>query len=234
MRHDYDFVVQLHYNVVRDVQTRAINASPLRNLALASPVSRVITQKIPRFQMKAHWDSPKLDFVGDLIRLSADVRGGVRHVIKRTNLTMEGKVYADCRPRVVAAQDDQPVVTLTAPSMLRLKLADLKLNYKGDDKPLSWIDTAIEKAILRPDLSTWLIVPLASMPPARPSIFWFRWLSTGGVTRPVRCARRCPSRFPAATPVGRPSRRRRPVWGPGRPCWLICDTAVDIHAVDLL
>lgn len=44
MRHDYDFVVQLHYNVVCDVQTRAINASPLRNLALASPVSGHYTE----------------------------------------------------------------------------------------------------------------------------------------------------------------------------------------------
>ncbi len=164
MRHDYDFVVQLRHNVVRDVQTRAINASPLRNLALTSPVSRVIAQKIPRFQMKAHWDDPKLDLADDLLRLSAVVRGGSRHVIKGINLTMEGNIHADCRPGVVAAEDNQPVVTLTAPPLSDLDLTGLKLSYKGDDQPLSWFDTMIEKTFLRPSAFMPLMERLASMP----------------------------------------------------------------------
>ncbi len=164
MRHDYDFVVQLRHKVVCDVQARAINASLLRNLALTSPVSRVIAQKIPPFQMKAHWDNPKLDFADDLLGLSATVRGGARHVTKGINLTMEGNIHADCGPRVVATKDNQPVVTLTAPSPLDLDLTGLKLSYQGDDEPLSWIDTTIEQTILRPSLSMLLMARLASMP----------------------------------------------------------------------
>lgn len=164
MQPDYDCVVQLHHSVVRDVQTRAINASLLRNLAVASPVSRAIEQMIPPFQMKAHWDNPKLDFVNGLLKLSADVRGGARHVKSGINLTMAGTVHADCRPRVGQTKDHQPLVTLTAPSMLDLDLAGLKLSYEGDDKPLSWVDATVEQTILRPSLATWLMAPLASMP----------------------------------------------------------------------
>jgi len=164
MRHDYDFVVQLRHNVVRDVQTRAINASLLRNIALTSPVSRVIAQKVPPFQMKAHWDNLKLDFANDLLRLSVGVRGGARHVKVGINLTMEGDIHADCRPRAVATKDNEPVVTLSAPSPLDLDLADLKLNYKGDDEPLAWFGTTIEQIILRPSLSMLLMERLASMP----------------------------------------------------------------------
>ena len=47
MYRDYDFVVQLHRNILRDVQIRAINASLFENLALDSPVSRAIAQEIP-------------------------------------------------------------------------------------------------------------------------------------------------------------------------------------------
>ena len=36
MAADYDFVVQLHHSVVRDVQVRTINASLLSNLAVTS------------------------------------------------------------------------------------------------------------------------------------------------------------------------------------------------------
>ncbi|MDQ4103169.1 MAG: hypothetical protein M3186_05485 [Actinomycetota bacterium] len=163
-RLDYDYVIQLHHSVVRDVQTRAINASLLSNLALTSPVSRVIEQMLSPFQMKAHWDNPKLGFANGLLRLSADVRGGVRHVRKGINLTMEGNVHADCRPTVVPAEDNQPLVTSIAPSMLDLDLAGLKLSCGGTDEPLSWVDATIEQAILRPSLSTGLMAPLAGMP----------------------------------------------------------------------
>jgi hypothetical protein len=164
MRHGYDFVVQLRHEVVCDVQAHAINASLLRNLALTSPISRVIAQKIHPFQMKAHWDNPKLDFADDLLRLSATVRGGARHVTKGINLTMEGGIHAGCEPRVIVTKDNQPVVTLTAPSMMDLDLTDLKFSYQGDDEPLSWVDITIEQTILRPSLSMLLMARLASMP----------------------------------------------------------------------
>ncbi|MDQ4033748.1 MAG: hypothetical protein M3332_16495, partial [Actinomycetota bacterium] len=164
MQDDYDFVIQLRHNVVRDVQTRTINESIFRNLSLTTPVSRIIAQSIHPFQMKALWDNPKLDFANDLLRLSADVKGGTRHVIKGINLTMEGNIHADCQPKVVATKANQPMVTLTAPSPSDLNLADLKLSYKGDDKPLSWVDTTVEQTILRPSLSTLLMAQLASMP----------------------------------------------------------------------
>jgi hypothetical protein len=47
---------------------------------------------------------------------------------------------------------------------LDLGLADLKLSYEGDDTPLSWMDAAIEKVLLRPTLSRLLMAPLASLP----------------------------------------------------------------------
>lgn len=104
MAHDYDFVVQLHHSVVRDVQVRAINASLLSNLAVISPFSRVIANTISPFEMKAHWANPRLDIANDTLRLSADVKGGARHVTKGINLTMEGNVSADCRPEVVTTK----------------------------------------------------------------------------------------------------------------------------------
>ncbi|MGH4010371.1 MAG: hypothetical protein ACRDTH_19795 [Pseudonocardiaceae bacterium] len=163
-RSAYDFVVQLRHEVLQDVQTRAINASLLTNLALTTPISRVIAQLIPPFQMKAHWDKPNLNSAEDLLRLSTDVRGGARHVVNGINLTMEGSIHAECRPRVVASEDGQPVVTLTTPSPLDLDMADLKLSYEGDDKPLSWVDTTIEQTVLRPSFSMLLMAPLANMP----------------------------------------------------------------------
>ncbi|HKR48150.1 MAG TPA: hypothetical protein VJT72_00985 [Pseudonocardiaceae bacterium] len=163
-RSDYDFVVQLRHEVLQDVQTRAINASLLTNLALTTPISRVIAQLIPPFQMKAHWDKPNLNSAEDLLRLSTDVRGGARHVVNGINLTMEGSIHAECRPRVVASEDGQPVVTLTTPSPLDLDMADLKLSYEGDDKPLSWVETTIEQTVLRPSFSMLLMAPLANMP----------------------------------------------------------------------
>jgi hypothetical protein len=160
----YDFVIQLHHEVVCDVQTRAINESLLTNLAVASPISRVIAQTIPPFQMKAHWDKPDLDLADELLRLSANVRGGTRHVTKGINLTVEGTISAECQPMVAASRDGQPVVVLTAPSPLDLDLADLDLSYEGDDEPLSWVDTSIEQTVLRPSLSLLLMAPLAGLP----------------------------------------------------------------------
>ncbi|MGB9281775.1 MAG: hypothetical protein WCB57_17100, partial [Pseudonocardiaceae bacterium] len=164
MQHDYDFIVQLHHSVVRDIQTRAIDTSLLSNLALTTPLSRVIGHKISPFQLKGHWDNPKLDIASDRLRLSADVRGGTRHITEGINLTMEGNVQADCEPQVSATKDNEPVATLAVPSMLSLDLTDLKLSYEGDDEPLSWIDNTIEHAILRPSISLCLMAPLAGMP----------------------------------------------------------------------
>jgi hypothetical protein len=157
-------VVQLHRNVVRDVQIRVINASLFENLALDSPVMRVIAQEIPPFQMKAHWDNPKLEFANDLLRLSMDIKGGTRYHKEGMNLSMEGHISADCEPAVVATNDGQPVVALKAPSLLDLDLADLKLEYKASDEPLSWADSTIEQVILRPSFSGLLMAPLASIP----------------------------------------------------------------------
>ncbi|MBV8992442.1 MAG: hypothetical protein JO287_01790, partial [Pseudonocardiales bacterium] len=164
MAHDYDFVVQLHHSVARDVQVRAINASLLSDLAVTSPLSRVIGNTISPFEMKGHWANPKLDILNGMLRLSADVKGGARHVTKGINLTMEGNVSADCQPEVVTTEDRQPVVALTAPSMLSLDLTDLKLSYEGDDEPLSWVDSTIEQQILRPSISLCLMAPLAGLP----------------------------------------------------------------------
>lgn len=77
---------------------------------------------------------------------------------------MEGNVRADCRPIVVAADDDRPVVVLKAPSLMDLDLADLKLECKASDELLSWVDSTIEQVILRPALSALLMSRLASMP----------------------------------------------------------------------
>jgi Collagen triple helix repeat (20 copies) len=161
MQHDYDFVVQLRHNLVCDVQTRAIDALLLGKLML-----RTITREIFRFQMKAHWGDPKIDFVDDQLRLSAHVRGGTRHLAKNINLTMEGDIHIDCQPRIIATKDNQnqPAVTLKVPSMLHLDLADLKISYEGDDKPLSWVGTTIQKMMLRPSLSTQLMAPFVDMP----------------------------------------------------------------------
>jgi hypothetical protein len=164
MAYDYDVVVQLHHSVVRDVQSRAINASLLNNRALTSPVSRVIENKIHPFEMKGHWANPKLDITIDTLRLSADVKGGARHIKEGVNLTMQGNVSVDCQPEVITTKDNQPVVTLTAPSMSSLDLTDLKLSYEGDDEPLSWVDSTIEQQALRPSISMYLMAPLASLP----------------------------------------------------------------------
>jgi hypothetical protein len=160
----YDFVVQLHHDVVCDAQARAINTSLLTNLAGPSPLSRAIAQVIPPFEMKARWDKPDLALTDELLKLSANVRGGIRHAMKGINLTVEGTISAECRPRVSESRDGQPVVVLTAPSLWELDLADLNLSYEGDDEPLSWVDTTIERTVLRPSFSLLLMAPLASMP----------------------------------------------------------------------
>jgi hypothetical protein len=164
MRHDYDVVIQLHRKVVCDVQAHVINASIFRNLTFDCPLSRVIEQKIDPFQMKAHWDNPKLDFANDALTLSADVKGGTRHALEGINLTIEGNIHVDCQPQVITTKDHQPVVTLTPPSGVDLDLTDLKLSYEADDEPLSWVDTTVEQTILRPSLSMLLMTPLARMP----------------------------------------------------------------------
>ncbi len=72
------------------------------------------------------------------------------------------------------------MVTLTTPSMLILDLTDLKLNYEGDDEPLSWVDNTIEQTILRPTISMCLMAPLASMPLSYlPSSLPLRLAATG-------------------------------------------------------
>jgi hypothetical protein len=84
-----------------ECQTRVVNASLFDNLNLTSPVSRVITQKVP-VSDKAHWANPKFDFANDLARLSADLRGSTRHIIKGNNLTMEGGIHAGCPLRAAS------------------------------------------------------------------------------------------------------------------------------------
>jgi hypothetical protein len=164
MRADYDLVVQLHHSIVRDVHNRTINESLLSNLALTSPVSRVIENAIPPFQMKGYWDNPKLNIANDQLRLSTDVRGGARYTIKGINLTMKGNVHVDCKVKIVMTTDGQPVATLTAPSMVDLDLADLKLTYEGNDELLSWIDSTIEQTLLRPSIAQCMMIPLAGLP----------------------------------------------------------------------
>lgn len=134
---DYDFVLQLNCDVLRDVQTRVLNASLFTNLALSSPISRVLAQTVAPFQMKAHWAKPDLNIAEDVVKVSADVAGGARYFIEGISLNLEGQGDAGRRPRVVANDGGQPVVTLAPPSPLDLHLGDLKLNYKGHDELLS-------------------------------------------------------------------------------------------------
>jgi hypothetical protein len=161
---DYDFVLQLRCDVLRDVQTRVLNASLLTNLVLASPISRVLAQTVSPFQMKAHWAKPELDIGKDVVKLSADVHGGARYAIEGINLTMEGHVNAKCQPVAVLNEGGQPVVTVAAPSPLDLHLGGLKLSYEGDGELPTWVDTAIEHTLLRPTLCAQLMVPLANLP----------------------------------------------------------------------
>jgi hypothetical protein len=161
---DYDFLLQLHCGVLRDVQTRVINASLLTNLALTSPISRVLAQTVTPFPMKAHWAKPELEITEDSVKLSADVAGGARYFIGGTNLTMEGQVNAECRPRTVISDGGQPMVTLETPSLRDLHLGDLKLSYEGDDELLTGVNTAIEHTLLRPSLCTQLMAPLTNLP----------------------------------------------------------------------
>ncbi|MFE0028800.1 hypothetical protein, partial [Amycolatopsis sp. NPDC059021] len=164
MRHHHDLIVQFRHNLVRDVQKRAVNESLRDNLALATPVTRVVAQRIPPFQAKAHWDSPDLAIAGECLRLSAKIRGGARHSLKGINLIMEGAVHTDCRPEIVFAKDGRPVARLTAPPLSALRLADLKLSYPGDEDALSWFDARLERTLLRPVLGKKLMKRLAGLP----------------------------------------------------------------------
>jgi hypothetical protein len=161
---DYDFVVQLSCDVLRNAQTRVLNASLLTNLALTSPISRVLAQTVTPFQMKAHWAKPELKITKDMVVLSVDVAGGARYFIEGINLTMEGQVGTGCLPRAAANDSGQPVVTLATPSPLNLRLGDLKLSYEGDEDLLTEVDTAIERTLLRPTLCAQLMAPLANLP----------------------------------------------------------------------
>jgi hypothetical protein len=67
-----------------------------------------------------------------------------------------------CQPRVVATEDDQPVVTLAALSAVAL--AELKLSCEGDEKPLSWFEEMIAKGILRRGRLARLMTSLAGLP----------------------------------------------------------------------
>jgi hypothetical protein len=81
----HDFVLQLRCDVMRDVQKRVLNASLLTHLAATSPISRVLAQAIPDFQMKAHWAKPNIEVTEEMLTLSAEVQGGVRYAVKGVN-----------------------------------------------------------------------------------------------------------------------------------------------------
>jgi hypothetical protein len=89
--YDYDLVVQFRLDVAQDAQKRSINSSILNDLAINSPISRVIDQTVPSFRVKAHWAEPRLDISGDFVNLSVDVDGGVRNFLSGINLTMGGR-----------------------------------------------------------------------------------------------------------------------------------------------
>src|SRR5262245_29064134 len=164
LRPEYDLVIQSRLDVMRDAQRRAIDASPLSNLVLTSPISRVIAQSAPPFQMKAHWAAPRLDINNDFVNLSAEVRGGLRHMVEGINLTMTGKVSASCRVRLAVADDGLPTATLSPPSPFDLDLADLRLSYAGGNEPYAWADRAVDEVFLRPVLAGLLMAPLAGLP----------------------------------------------------------------------
>ena len=142
----------------------SFNALLLTNLALTSPISRVLAQTVTPFQMKAHWAKPGLELAEDMVTISADVAGGTRYAIEGINLTMEGQVNTKRRPVVAANDSGQPVVTLATPSPLELHLGDLELRYEGDDEILTWVDTSIERTLLRPTLCAQLMAPLTNLP----------------------------------------------------------------------
>jgi hypothetical protein len=157
-------IVQLSQDVLADAQARVIDASLLHHLALTTPVSRVIAQPVPPWQMKAQWSEPDVSLGTDHITLSVEIQGGVRHILKGTNLTVEGTVSAACRPQVATADDGSPWVFLAAPTPLGLDLTELELTYKADPDAVSWIDDAIETTLLRPTVSAQLVGPLAGLP----------------------------------------------------------------------
>jgi hypothetical protein len=159
-----DLMFQYSWDCVRDLRIRVLNASLLTNVAVTSPLSRVIVQPIAPWQLRAQWAGPTLDIDGARVTLSADVSGGVRDVLNGLNLTMRGKVSAMCHTTLALAADGLPVATLTAPSPLELDLADLELTYAGGDSPVSWLDAAAEQALIRPTLGEQLMAPLADLP----------------------------------------------------------------------
>jgi hypothetical protein len=161
---DHDFLLQLSSEVLRDAQIRVINASLLTNLALTSPISRLLAQTIKPFQMKAHWSNPSLEIAEGAVKLSVDVQGGARSLIDGINLSMEGEVTAKCQPTASVNKDNQPVITLSPPSPLKLHLGDLELTYEGDDRMLTPLGATIERALLRPTLCAELMAPLANLP----------------------------------------------------------------------
>jgi hypothetical protein len=161
---DRDLVWQYDWDTVRDLQLRVINASLVTNLTLESPVSRVLAQVIPPFQIRAHWAEPAVDLAGDQVRISTQIRGGVRHAPLGMNLTVDGRVHARSHAIVRRTDDDLPYASLAAPTPLELDLRDLQVRYEGNDEELPWTDRALEEAFLRTSLCTQLMAPLAHLP----------------------------------------------------------------------
>ncbi|MFD8497075.1 hypothetical protein [Amycolatopsis sp. NPDC059657] len=152
------FVIQFRGEVLRDVQTRAINARLADKLTITSPFSRVLSRRTPPFQFKAHWGTPRVAFDGKKLKLSADVSGGVRHSLKRVNLSVDGTVHYSGVPLARGA------VTLPRPPVADLGVDELKLSYKGDGKPLGRLEIKIGHRILRRVLAKRLMTRLADLP----------------------------------------------------------------------
>jgi hypothetical protein len=163
LRPGYDLVVQYGGEVARDVQARVVNAAVLSDVALPSPLSRLLSDIAPPFQLRAQWAEPGVWLADGALALVATVQGGVRHVAEGINLSVGGEVVVGCRPEV-AMTADGPMLTLAAPSPADLDLSRLRLVYAGGDELPPCTDVLIERALIRPALCEQLLAPLAGLP----------------------------------------------------------------------
>lgn len=202
---DFDILFQFKQDVINDILIRVLNESPLTNLHLKSPISRLIEQPIPTAEVKAYWDKPDLALSDDnTISLSVEVNGGARQIITQRILTLSGSISITRKALLVAANDGTFFLHLASPQPLDLHMSKLHATYAGSRWPdyLSAIDPTREISALRPVLTYELMYPLTNLP-----------LSYDVGTLPLRFA---------------PSNSFRPTSSSG---WIIPVKATDLHLV---
>lgn len=165
---------QYRWQTVRDLQIRTLNASLSTDLSVTSPLSRLVVQAVPPYQVKAYWSAPEWEPAHRCVLLSVELEGGVRHVVDGTNLTMSGRIRALCGIEVRHGDDGLAVVSLAEPGPAELDLGALEVVYEGDEQPASRRDRMLEELLLRPVFTSFLTTGLARLPlnyvPAMPGI----------------------------------------------------------------